>query len=174
MSEKQNVQENMNSDQVLFWALLGPFCLLVSFAFLILKSSSDTWFFTLCTLTAIPFCFFYRMHGLVGALLMLAFLTVITTFSLPISERYWHVGIALSMGLSFVILALSIEEAQSLLEALETESKSRLGHLFRLDEKLKHSQPGHHPDSDKVLIQGDIFNVPPNNKKPPKRKPGRK
>lgn len=126
--------------QVHFWSVLGPFIILLSLVILVFKVSSDQLHFPLAALVGVPMCLKWRVKGLACALTMLLGLLFYSYSDLPLEDRYWHVGMAIAFAVSFVILTLSVEEVQSIVNGLQTESKSRLDHLFRLDEKLKSSQ----------------------------------
>lgn len=122
--------------QVQFWSLLGPFLVLLSIAVLLFKVSIH-WYYPVSALIGIPLCVKWKMKGMAIALCSLLVLSGIGYQNLELDDRYWHVGLALAMAFSFIILTLSLEEVQGLVAKLQLESKSRLDNFSLLDEKLK-------------------------------------
>lgn len=122
--------------QVQFWSLLGPFILLLSIAVLLFKVS-EHWYLPLSALIGIPLCVKWKMKGMAAALSALFILSFVAYQDLDLDERYWHVGMALTIAFSFIILTLSLEEVQSLIGKLQLESQSRLDNFLRLDEQWK-------------------------------------
>lgn len=123
-------------NQVQFWSLLGPFIILLSITVLLFKVS-EHWYFPVCGLIGIPLCVKWKMKGMAVALSCLFVLSVIAYQSLDLDERYWHVGMALAMAFSFIILTLSLEEVHGLVDKLQLESQSRLDNFLRIDEQWK-------------------------------------
>jgi hypothetical protein len=134
-----NVIEREVEDQVQFWSLLGPFLILSSIAVLLFKLSSH-WYFPLSALVGIPLCLKWKMKGMTVALSLLLGISTFAYQSLSLDERYWHVGMALTIAFSFIILTLSFEEVESLIEKMKLESKSRLENFLHLDEKWKEAE----------------------------------
>ncbi len=122
--------------QVQFWSLLGPFFVLLSITALLLKASAH-WYFPFSALIGIPLCVKWGVKGMVGALGSLLILVCISFHGLELDERYWHVGLTVAMAFSFVVLTLSLEEAQGLVGKLQVESQSRLDNFLFLDERWK-------------------------------------
>lgn len=122
--------------QVQFWSLLGPFLVLLSIAVLIFKVSVH-WYFPVSALIGIPLCVKWKMKGMAVALCSLLLLSGIGYQNLELDDRYWHVGLALAMAFSFIVMTLSLEEAQGLVAKIQLESQSRLDNFALLDEKLK-------------------------------------
>lgn len=125
--------------QVQFWSLLGPFFILLSISVLLLKISFH-WYFPLSALVGIPLCVKWKMKGMAAALCCLLFLSGIHYQTLELDDRYWHVGLALAMAFSFIVLTLSLEEAEGVVGKLKLESQSRLDNYLLLDEKLKQAE----------------------------------
>jgi hypothetical protein len=150
---KVNVAEKKVERQLQFWAILGPFVLLLSLFILLFKVSDNQWYFALSSVVGIPLCLKWKMRGLAGSLLFLFCMTLLSYQDIPLEERYWHIGMSMALALSFVILTLSIEEVQGVLGELQNESQSRLEHLFKLDEKLKAVHQESSLEKDKLLFQ---------------------
>jgi chromosome segregation ATPase len=131
-----NILEKRIENQVQFWSLLGPFAILLAIAVLLFKMSSH-WYLPLSALVGIPLCVAWRMKGLAAALTFLATLAVFAYPNLEFNELYWHMGMAMAMALSFVILTLSLEEVQGLVGKLQAESQSRLDNFLRLDGNVR-------------------------------------
>lgn len=134
-----NSLEKKIENQVQFWSLLGPFLILLSIAVLIFKISSH-WYFPLSALIGIPLCVKGKLKGMAAALSCLFLFSAIAYQSLNLDERYWHVGMGLAMAFSFIILTLSIEEAQSLFNKFQIESQSRLDNFLLLDQKYNEAE----------------------------------
>jgi chromosome segregation ATPase len=122
--------------QVQFWSLLGPLLILLSIAVLLFKVSTH-WYFPVSALIGIPLCVKWKMKGMAAALCCLFLLSGIGYQHLELDDRYWHVGLALAMAFSFIVLTLSLEEAEGLVNKLQLESQSRLDNFVLLDEKWK-------------------------------------
>ena len=123
-------------NQVQFWSILGPFLVLLSITVLLFKVSVH-WYFPMSALIGVPLCVKWKMKGMAIALGCLLLLSGIGYQNLELDDRYWHVGLALTMAFSFIVLTLSFEEAQGLVNKLQIESKSRLDNFALLDEKWK-------------------------------------
>jgi chromosome segregation ATPase len=133
------VAERKVENQVQFWALLGPFVVLLSIAILLFKVS-DHWYIPLSALVGIPLCVKWQMKGMAASLVLLSILLLSNYQDLELGERYWHIGLSLAMAFSFIILTLSLEEAQGLLQKLQLESDSRLENFIKLDQKWKEAE----------------------------------
>ncbi|WP_154017822.1 hypothetical protein [Candidatus Protochlamydia phocaeensis] len=131
-----DILEKRAENQVQFWSLLGPFLILLSIAILLFKVSTH-WYFPLSALIGIPLCVKWKMKGMAAALTSLFVLALIGYQSIELDERFWHVGMALAMAFSFIILTLSLEEVEGLVGKLQLESQSRLDNFLLLDEKMK-------------------------------------
>lgn len=129
-----DVLEKKIENQVQFWSLLGPFLILLSVTVLLFKVSSH-WYFPVAALIGLPLCVKWKMKGMAAALSCLLFFSVLAYQNLELDERYWHVGMVLAMAFSFIVLTLSLEEVQNLVDKLQLESQSRLDNFLRLDEK---------------------------------------
>lgn len=136
-----NTVEQRVEKQVQFWSMLGPFLFLVTSAVLIFKLSAH-WYFPLSALIGIPLCVKWKLKGMAVALASLLALTLLSYQNLDLEERYWHVGMALAMAFSFIILTLSAEEVEGVISKLQRESQSRLENFLRLDEAAKTAEDG--------------------------------
>lgn len=136
-----NTVEQRVEKQVQFWSMLGPFLFLVTSAVLIFKLSAH-WYFPLSALIGIPLCVKWKLKGMAAALASLLALTLLSYQNLDLEERYWHVGMALAMAFSFIILTLSAEEVEGVISKLQRESQSRLENFLRLDEAAKTAEDG--------------------------------
>jgi len=125
--------------QVQFWSVLGPFFVLLSIAVLLFKASPH-WYFPFSALIGIPLCVKWKMKGMAATLCSLFLLAGISYPQLELDERYWHVGLSLAMAFSFIVLTLSLEEVEGLVEKLQLESQSRLDNVLLLDERWKSAE----------------------------------
>ncbi|WP_042280788.1 hypothetical protein [Candidatus Protochlamydia sp. R18] len=151
-----NVLEKRVENQVQFWSLLGPFLILLSIAVLLFKVSSH-WYFPLSALIGIPLCVKWKIKGMAAALGCLLSFSVVGYLSIDLDEQFWHVGMALAMAFSFIVLTLSLEEVEGLVDKLQLESQSRLDNFLRLEEKLKTME--HTWFVEKESIQGQIISL---------------
>ncbi len=88
----------------------------------------------------IPLCVKWKLKGLAAALSCLFLLSLFSYQYLELDQRYWHVGMAIAMAFSFVILTLSLEEVESLVDKMQRESQSRLDNFLLLDEATKRAE----------------------------------
>ncbi|MCE2982538.1 MAG: hypothetical protein LW832_03115 [Parachlamydia sp.] len=147
-----NVLEKRVENQVHFWALIGPFLILLSIAVLLYKLSSH-WYFPLSTLIGIPLCVKWKMKGMAAALATLFSFSFLGYQTLEVDERFWHVGMSLALAFSFIILTLSLEEVEGLIDKLQNESKSRLDNYLRLSEELKTAELEWTASKERLSIQ---------------------
>ncbi|MCB1135135.1 MAG: hypothetical protein KDK78_02600, partial [Chlamydiia bacterium] len=126
--------------QIQIWALLGPFVLLLSFVLGFYKLSSQHYYLALIPIVAIPLCLRWRAVGMLAAPVVATVLVFFLYGSLPQSERYWLVGMAMTVSLGMIVTALAMEEVRGLVGCLRQESSSRLENLLRLDEKLRSAE----------------------------------
>lgn len=127
--------EHRLESQLHFWSLLGPFLILLASAVLLIKLSVH-WYFPLGALAGLLLCVKWKMRGMAAALVILFSLASFTYFQIDITDRYWHVGMALALAFSLIILTLALEESSDLIERLQNESQSRLDNFLRLDETM--------------------------------------
>jgi len=128
--------EKRVENQVQFWSLIGPFLILLSVAILLFKMSAH-WYFPLSALLGIPLCVKWKMKGMAVALACLLTLSIFAYRSVDLDQQYWHVGMALAMAFSLIILTLALEEVQSLMSRMQLESQSRLDNFLQLEESYK-------------------------------------
>ena len=138
--------------QVQFWTLLGPFFVLLSIAVLLFKVSPH-WYFPVSALIGIPLCVKWRMKGMAISLGTLFLLAGLSFQYLELDDRYWHVGLSLAMAFSFIVLTLSLEEAQGLVSKLQLESQSRLDNFLLLDDKWKAAELNWFQEKEKSKIE---------------------
>lgn len=150
--------ERKVESQVQFWSLLGPFLVLLSIAVLLFKVSIH-WYFPVSALIGIPLCVKWKMKGMAVALCTLLFLTGLGYQNLDLEDRYWHVGLSLAMAFSFIVLTLSLEEAQGLIAKLERESQSRLDNFVLLDEKLKSAEKEWTEEREKAKAETSAMSI---------------
>ena len=131
--------EKTIESQIRFWSLLGPFFLLFSIGLLLFKLS-DHWYFSLSALIGLPLCVKWRLKGLAAALATLFCFSLISYTELDLEERYWHVGMSLTLAFSLIVLALSLDEADQMIDRIQSESKSRLANLIHLEEAFNNAE----------------------------------
>lgn len=146
------ILEKKIEGQVQFWSLLGPFLILVASAILLFKFS-EHWYLPLGVLVGLPLCVKWHTKGLVAALVTLISLFLLNYTQIDLEERYWHLGMGIAMALSFIILTLSLEEVQILVNKIQVESQSRLDNFLRLDENIKESEQLWSAEKEKLSSQ---------------------
>ncbi|MFT4553565.1 MAG: hypothetical protein ACI9S8_002206 [Chlamydiales bacterium] len=120
-----------------FWAVLGPCIIILTLLISLIKFSPESFYLPLAIIVGVPACWMWKLRGMLGSITLLLFLLLVSFGSIDADERLWHIGVAAAISLSFVVGTLSSEEVASLIQRLQSESKSRLEHLLRIDEKLK-------------------------------------
>ncbi|MDP1879674.1 MAG: hypothetical protein Q8K60_01880, partial [Parachlamydiaceae bacterium] len=146
------ISEKKIENQVQFWSLIGPFLVLLAITVLLFKVSTH-WVYPIVGLIGIPLCVKWKLKGMAAALCCLTIFSAISFPSLAIDERYWHVGMALAIAFSFIILTLSLEEVQDLIDKLQNESQSRLENFMHLDTKLKETETTWFKDIEKFEVK---------------------
>lgn len=144
--------EQKVENQVQFWSLLGPFLLLITIAVLLFKLSAH-WYFPVSAMIGIPLCLKWKLKGLAAALSCLFALSLISYQNLELDQRYWHVGMAIAMAFSFIILTLSLEEVESLVGKMQRESQSRLDNFLLLDETTKRAEEAWAEERSALTVQ---------------------
>lgn len=143
--------------QVQFWSLIGPFLILLSITVLLFKVSAH-WYFSASALIGIPLCVKWKMKGMALSLGCLCLFSIIGYQALELDERYWHVGLSLAMAFSFIVLTLSLEEVQGLIDKVELESQSRLDNVVLLDEKWKIAELEWANEKEKSKVEVAVLN----------------
>lgn len=128
------------SGRVQFWALLGPFVIVLTLLVGLIKAAPDSFELPLAALTGITACWAWRTRGMFLSLALLLTIFFWSYDAVPVAERFWHVGLALTLALGFVITTLARDEVSTLLRFFQEQSQSRLDQLLRLDETLKDTQ----------------------------------
>jgi hypothetical protein len=131
----------MNSEkltfQVKFWALIGPFISLLTLFVFFVKGSATPIALPLVLLFGVPICWKWKLKGFAGSVIVICSILFYYYLDIPLEERFWHLGMGISITMSLLITALSFEEVESLIEAMKVESRSRLENLWKVDEKLQ-------------------------------------
>lgn len=129
--------ESKFDQQVRFWAVLGPFIMLMTLFIMLIRSAPEDLYLALTALIGIPICWKWKHTGLALAFALLGFGLVFSLIQAPIEERFWYFGISLAIGMAFIVTSLSLEEVTSIISKLQFESKSRKDHLWSLDERYQ-------------------------------------
>lgn len=129
--------ESKFDEQVRFWAVLGPFIMLMTLFVMVIRSAPEDLYLAVTALVGIPVCWKWKHTGLALAFAFLGFGLVFSLIQAPIEERFWYFGISLAIGMAFIVTSLSLEEVTSIISKLQFESKSRKDHLWSLDERYQ-------------------------------------
>lgn len=125
---------------VKFWALIGPFISLSTLFVLFFKNSTVILFLVLILLFGVALCWKWKLWGFAFSVTMLISLLAYYYHDIPLEERFWYLGMGVSISTALFITALSFEEVEALVVALQVESRSRLENLWKVDEKQKNTE----------------------------------
>jgi chromosome segregation ATPase len=134
--------------QVAFWALLGPFVLLLSFALAYMRSGVSDALLLSYPLLGLPLCLMWRRTGLFVAFAFGAVLLLQRCVALGPEEHYWLVAMSAAFSLGLLVSTQALEEARALIAKMLSESQSRLDNLLRLDAKLRELQSHRNAERD--------------------------
>jgi chromosome segregation ATPase len=126
--------------KIQFWGILGPSLIILTLLISVLNTSLESLYLPIAITCGLPLCLRGRMRGALMAIALLFSLLLLTLSITTPEEPLWHAGVALTLSLAFIVTSLSTEEAFDLIKGLQTESKSRLQHLLRLDSEFKVSR----------------------------------
>lgn len=133
-------QEKRIDKQIQLWGLLGPYLTLLNVLVSFMKATPIQTPIALIALIGIPLCWTGKLRGMAIALGTLAAVIAYNFAEMSFDQQLWMIGIGSAISLSFLVTALSLDEAGSIVDSLQVESKSRLDSMWRLDEKLKDSE----------------------------------
>lgn len=143
------------SQQIKFWALLGPLIVLTMFCIYFLKISLMQMLLPLVAIIGILLSAQWKMKGLVGAIALLALLLVFTFPQVALETRFWYLGMGLATALAFVVTALANEEIEVVVKTLQKESVSHLDYLATVDRTTSLQQGEWAQEKKKLLIELD-------------------
>ncbi|MBN4066923.1 hypothetical protein JYU14_02450 [Simkania negevensis] len=145
--------EKKLENRVQFWAVLGPFSIILGLFVSFLKPSVQGLYLPFTIMVGIPLCLLWQKKGLMITLTLI-FLSVALNFhNIPIEDRFWQAGLAIVMALSFFVTTLSFEEVATSMKRMRKESESRLKNLLFLDEKLKSTGLQWHHDRENFSVK---------------------
>lgn len=102
--------------RVQFWAILGPFALLLSFFISLVKASPQTIYLELAAVLGIPVCWRWKQKGLMASLAAMGVVLVCIWGQVLPGEGLWMLGYVLALALGLGVAALGFEEARSELQ----------------------------------------------------------
>lgn len=111
--------ESLRRRAVLFWAYLGPFMVILTLFVASAQVALHHAYLSLTALVGLPLCWRWRAWGLCGALGILGVFLLFGVMELPVSQRFWYMGLGLSVALAFIIVTLASAEAKQRLEDIE-------------------------------------------------------
>lgn len=132
--------ENRLDQHIRFWAVLGPFLMLMTLFVMVIRSTPEDLYIALSILIGLPICWKWKHTGLALAFAFLGSGLVLSVIYGPLEDRFWYFGISLATAMAFVVTSLSLEEVAALIGNLQFESKSRKDHLWSLDERYQSSK----------------------------------
>lgn len=113
----ESSKSNLNN-AIRFWAILGPFLILLIFSVYLIKQSPSHLPLIVIALGGLIGCWLWRMKGLLLSLGLIAGMLWFNFSQVQVGERFWFLGLAMAAALSFVVTVLSYEEIESLLEGI--------------------------------------------------------
>lgn len=123
--------------QVKFWAVIGPLiCLFALFVFFY-KSSNASLYLPLFCIIGVPLCWKWKLWGFAGSAAMIGVVLSYQYSEIPLDDRFWQIGMGISMAISLFITTLAYEEVEAIVSSILIESRSRLENLWKVDEKQK-------------------------------------
>lgn len=132
-----NSAETKIERQVQLWALTGPMMALLSSSLILFKGPSHSAYLVVGLLIGLPACWWAKWRGLAGSLGVLAALFVFNYSGIPAGQKLWHLGMAASIVMCFIVTWLSLEEAQSVLEKpeMDQEQQNKLLEMQKVHEE---------------------------------------
>jgi DNA repair exonuclease SbcCD ATPase subunit len=128
------------SFQVQFWAIIGPFISLLTLFVFLVKGSVTPGYLPLLLLIGVPLAWMWKLKGFTVSVVVLSIVLIFHYGEIPLEERFWHLGMGISIAMCLLITALSFEEVGALIEGLKVESRSRLENLWKVDERLQFAE----------------------------------
>lgn len=139
--------------QIQFWTLIGPILIVMTLLAVMIRGEPRQWALSCVAILGIPFCWKWKMRGLALSIGLLAIVFFYQMSEVSFDGRFWISALTVTIATTFVVTALSFEEAKDVIRALEIESKSRLDNLFTLDEKFKELQSSFQKERDLLIAK---------------------
>lgn len=132
--------ENTIERQVSLLALVGPCVILAALFIIFIKTSFHYLYLPFTALIGIPLCGKWKMRGLAVSLSFLILFVLYHYSEFSFTERLWHVGLASSLSLALLVVALSFEEIEMLMGSKRQELQSVHQVLLQRENHLKSCQ----------------------------------
>lgn len=139
--------------QIQFWTLIGPILIVMTLLAVMIRGEPRQWALSCVAILGIPFCWKWKMRGLALSIGLLVIVFLYQMIEVSFDGRFWISALTVTIATTFVVTALSFEEAKDVIRALEIESKSRLDNLFTLDEKFKELQSSFQKERDLLIAK---------------------
>lgn len=114
--------EKIIERQLPYATLLGPLVILAALFIIIIKVAPNEAYIPLVALIGVLLCWKWKLQGMAAAICLLA----ATVFYRYQGDPLWHIGMASSLALAFLITALSFEEVDAQLSTRQSESNGQL------------------------------------------------
>lgn len=134
---KDSTEERSESGKILFWTSIGPVLLLLTALIGYMQKASHLPLLGLIALLSSFTVFFLRTKGTLVSALLFGSALAYDWFTRGFLEGPSIVLLAISYFLGVFVFSLGLSEAKALLDKIETESKSRLSALWKLEEKAR-------------------------------------
>lgn len=135
-----NRAENTIERQISLLALAGPCVILAALFIIFIKTSFHYLYLPFTALIGIPLCGKWKMRGLAISLSFLALFVLYHYSEFSFTERLMHVGLAISLSLALLVVALSFEEIEMLMGLKREELQSVHQALLQQENHLKSCQ----------------------------------
>lgn len=123
--------------QVKFWALIGPLISLFALFVFFYKTSAASLYLPLLCIIGVPLCWKWKLWGFAVSAALIGGAITYHYSDIPLDDRFWQIGMGISMTISLFITTLAYEEVEAIVSSILIESRSRLENLWKVDEKQK-------------------------------------
>lgn len=140
MSSSVCEKSNYLEKRVLFWALLGPICILLTLSLGLFNAFPGIAFLTIAAFLGVFICFKWQQKGLVASI---ALLLAVGFFVMPlftVQAKLWQIGLLSALILGLVVCNYSFIEAGSLFRFLDSKTDHHESKIADLKEKFAQIQ----------------------------------
>ncbi len=134
MLEKLFRIENRNDARILFWALIGPFFLILTLALTNMQTIANADLFAMAAV-GLLLCLKYRKKGLYGALSLLTAMAVYKHLQLY-QNHLFELGLETSIAIGLFISYLSFEQISEQIKSLEVKENTFQNERTKAEERL--------------------------------------
>lgn len=129
--------EKTSLEQVGFWALLGPFIMLITLTVLLLNPFQHSFLIPGIALISFPLCWKWKIRGLSVVLALIGSLLLYQLWTTPSERIFWDLLLDAAAALTFTITALCSQEVDDLIGPLQEGSLLWKHHLQEANERVQ-------------------------------------